>query len=446
MSESETVWSFTTPEDGNAFPEDFVRMIWSYGQTAHGRISRRPSSEEVLGTLVNTAFSASLQTEEGRPVRFQLLFHPHEREITTAFEEPLAYSSHNLVKLAPTVDIGFRYIVVAPEQPGSDTLAIVGLSDLELSQLANKPMRRVGGGLDAHSPDTQSMKLAVFGPGLVRVELSMSTFELRNCSIRFPFSIEGIKYIREWYDEASQCLDFSELPVDPVVGEVEGWNHRRRGNAQALVRRTWASIVGKVCQARHGGTFLVIPKDAAIEEHLRVKYFLRSNQLQNSIQKRATYEPGLSNPNYRWGMEASDLDDAHFSERDLSRAADLVASFASVDGAVVLERDLTLVGFGAEILDTKFPDDDEKVKYGRHPHGRPKPRRLSDFGMRHRTAFRFCEKIEGALAFVLSQDGGIRVFCNTGGETVIAFEGPTFEDWIFPSATVAAKSDDESPS
>ena len=53
--------------------------------------------------------------------------------------------------------------------------------------------------------------------------------------------------------------------------------------------------------------------------------------------------------------------------------------------------------------------------------GRP----LASFGMRHRSAYRFCQQVEGAMAFVVSQDGDVRLFSNVGGGRVQLFEGPT---------------------
>jgi len=354
MTEAKPRWSFSGPDDGAAFPEHLVDLVWSWvtdGPWPEGPY--KPHSKVVLEKLVNEAFAASLQSEEGRSVRLQLLYNPHKREVTAIFDVTLPYTASNLVKLAPTIDIGFRSIVVAPEQPGHDALRIIGVADLELSQLANEPMRQIGGGLGSNQADTQSMKLSVFGPGCVRIQTAISFFELRNCCLRFPFSVSHIKYMREWYEEAGLCLHFSQLPVDSVVGDVVGWADRRRADAQQLVRRTWGSILSKVCNARHGGTFLVVPKTVDVSELIRFKYPLHSDRLQAAIQKRASFEPGLSNPLYRKSMEGSVLDDAHFSERDLARTSDLVASFAAVDGAVVLQRDLTLLGFGAEILGMK---------------------------------------------------------------------------------------------
>lgn len=442
MSEEKLNWSFSCPDDGNAFPEHLVELVWSWWQTPLGRVGIKPRSKEALGMLVNAAFAASLQAEEGRPVRLQLLFNPHDREVTTIFDGPLPYSASNLVKLAPTIDIGFRLIVVAPEQPGHDALRIIGITDLELSQLANKPYRQVGGGLMSNPSATQSMRLLVFGPGCVRIDTGSSFFELRDSSIRFPFSVSHIKYVREWYEEAGQLFDFSHLPEDPVVKNVVGWTDRRQSAGQQLVRRTWGSILNKVCNARHGGTFLVVPKHADVSTRLRFTYAMKSDRLQSAIQKRACFEPGLSNPHYRTSMAGSDLDDAHFSERDLARTSDLVASFAAVDGAVVLERDLSVLGFGAEILKTEIPNENEFVKYGKHPHGRPDDKPLTGFGMRHRSAYRFCEKSKGAIAFVISQDGGLRVFCNPDGKVVV-FEGSTPEDWVFPMVSTRDPIDEE---
>ena len=173
---------------------------------------------------------------------------------------------------------------------------------------------------------------------------------------------------------------------------------------------------------------MVVPDGIDISDSVRVKYSLRTELLRTAIWKRASFEPGHSNPGYRRSMEGSDLDDAHFADSDLARTADFISSVSAVDGAVVLQRDLILVGFGAEILNTKLPSEDEKIET-RRPTGEVVLKPLIDFGMRHRSAYRFCQKVKRAIAFVVSQDGDLRVFCDIG-ETVRLYEGFTPEDWI----------------
>ena len=97
---------------------------------------------------------------------------------------------------------------------------------------------------------------------------------------------------------------------------------------------------------------------------------------------------------------------------------EFVAALATVDGAVILSRDLRLEGFGAEITLAGVPSAHETVEYGNHPLplGQPPPARLADFGMRHRSAIRFCQAVPGAMAVVVSQDGGIRLFHRVDGQ------------------------------
>ena len=89
-----------------------------------------------------------------------------------------------------------------------------------------------------------------------------------------------------------------------------------------------------------------------------------------------------------------------------------------------------MVGFVAKITETGPWDDDEEVEYGEHPDSidglRARP--LTGFGMRHRSAYRFCQRVPGAMAFVISQDGDLRVFCNVKGRVEL-FDGPTPEDF-----------------
>lgn len=424
-------WSYPVPDQGSARPEHLTDRVWDWFTTYEfGRSARRPESKESLAKLVNEAFAASLQEEEGRPVRLQLLVAHHENQMTARFEHPIDYSASALVKLAPTIGVGFRWLIIAPTQSGDDGLEIVGICDPELSPAANDPKRSLGGGLSSHQPYPIGMKLTVLGPGFVRIEADSDYFELRNCSIRSPHSVENIRSVREWYKEVADGFDFLEMPVDNgVVMEPKVVRDIGRvTNATGLVRRTLASILGKVSYARHGGTILVIPKDADVSDLIRMKYSLPTEVLRASIEKRASYEPGLSNQLYRNNMNGSDVDRAHFSERDLARTSDLLASFTAIDGAVILRRDLTLLGYGAEILEVDPPSAEDVVEYVAYGEYRG-VKRLIDFGMRHRSACRFCQKVEQAIAFVVSQDGDLRVFINEGGK-VRLYEGATPESWV----------------
>lgn len=423
--------SYTTPDDGKASPIDLVDVLWNYWTT--GGFGPGPSiAKRHLTKLVDEAFAASLLSEEGRPVRLQLVINLKHQQLTLPFD-PFTYSSGNLVKLAPTImGTGLRWIAISPQESSQDSLDIIGIGDPAISPAPNPRILGLGGGLSAE-PEMLGMKLWVLGPGWIRIRIEGGIyFELRDCSIRFPFSANQIRYVMKWHKEVADNLDFSTLPVDKVAGEVEHWEQFRDGNAFGLITRTWGSILSRVSDARHGGTFLVVPEGVDLSCYVDIKYTLNSDQLCAAIWKRASFEPGLSNLEYRKSMASTDLDDAHFSQRDLARTADLVASLSAVDGATVLRCDLTLLGFGAEILETSLPNSGDLIKYGQHPSGRPEDEPLINLGMRHRSAYRFCEKVGGSIVFVVSQDGGLRVFCNVDGK-VISHKGSTPEHDVLTS-------------
>jgi hypothetical protein len=91
-------------------------------------------------------------------------------------------------------------------------------------------------------------------------------------------------------------------------------------------------------------------------------------------------------------------------------ATRITAQASSVDGAVVLDAALSVLGFRVELCareDERLPEcvalDPESSE--------PRPMglvRLTAFGTRHRSAARFCARVPGAVAMVVSQDGETR--------------------------------------
>ena len=184
-----------------------------------------------------------------------------------------------------------------------------------------------------------------------------------------------------------------------------------------------------------------------------MKYELNSDEFQNVVRLRMRLEPELSGhtpgcvpffqpipdrnapeiPALLAKLQRETrlrLENAPIVEKAIAGLPDLVHSLAAVDGAVVLTRDFTLKGFGAVIGQSQYDDDNEKVTEVlsvtldenpqcwyriKHSHERP----LDSFGTRHRSAYRFCKEVPGAMAFVISQDGDIRLFAPQDGQVVL---------------------------
>lgn len=428
MAPESADFEYTFPPDGSAYPEHLVDLLWQWVE--HNAVREmpagvfRPRSREQIAALINPAFQASLRSEEHRPVRFRMFLSDAPTELTVRFESPLAYTPFELVKISPTVDSAHRAIVVVPRSPDSDHLEIVGLRDPTLSPSEHAPRRPRWEDLLGLFVKHYEWTVSVLGAGAILVQTLGFPVELRNGRIRCPFPMHRIRHVRDWYRQTTA----NDRLGDETI-------------AAALLGQTWQSVLSEVCEAHHGGAFLIVPEMPASELPLRIKYQLDSNVLVETLKARMTVEPKLSHYLYAGEeIETTALDDAHCLQRGLVRAQNLLASLSKVDGAVVLDRDLRIVGFGAEITLTSPPTADEVVCYGPHPEpvSTPRPRPLSDFGMRHRSAYRFCQAVPGSVAFVVSQDAAITVFCNTQQDPdrtgtpgeVEMFEGLTPERWL----------------
>ncbi|HEY4157722.1 MAG TPA: hypothetical protein VGM29_06475, partial [Polyangiaceae bacterium] len=199
------------------------------------------------------------------------------------------------------------------------------------------------------------------------------------------------------------------------------------------------SLVGRVGQhmlrrsiqlvraARHGGMILVVdPAPEAGATHfdgLRLKYRFDQDEPSHRyrtllLQILERVAAATSKASATWSDFAQDaspeLGRLEHSVFELSR---VIANLAAIDGAVVLDKRLGLVGFGAEVspelptptrvwraLDTEgltlAPDDLENV------------------GTRHRAAYRFVQDHPRGVAIVISHDGGVSFVANRDNHVV----------------------------
>ncbi len=92
----------------------------------------------------------------------------------------------------------------------------------------------------------------------------------------------------------------------------------------------------------------------------------------------------------------------------------VTAALTRIDGALCLTPDLVTAGFGCVI---GLDDADPTL----HVTSAPTPTRqqlirvdAQAYGTRHRSVFRYCSAVPGAVAFVVSQDGHVRAVTRIG--------------------------------
>lgn len=418
-------WSYKAADDGEAYPKDLIGAVWSFLQWSKPVVFRKPRSEGQLANLIQPAYQASLCSEEGRQVRFRVVFAPQRKRFTVQFADPLPYTASQLVKLSPTIGLGSRWLIALPEKPGQDSVRIAGVLDPDILPADRTHQRWGNGGLTGFQDQIQGLKVAAMGPGWVRVSTTSDSFDLRNCCMRRRLLVLAIRYVNEWFVNIPSYLGIADISM-----------------GAAVARRFLVTVLAKISEARHGGCLLILPDQVKPSSlPLKIRYPVDSNIVQMTIKQRSLVGPkhfvkgGLSGEDGpidpgQIVHDESTLSDSLLLDRDLAQVIDLVASLAAVDGAVVLTRSLELAGFGAEITVSGTPPENLEVEYGNHPSplGKPPAASLADLGMRHRSAYRFCREVPGTIAFVVSQDGGIQVFCDVDG-TVKRWIDLSAEEW-----------------
>jgi len=103
--------------------------------------------------------------------------------------------------------------------------------------------------------------------------------------------------------------------------------------------------------------------------------------------------------------------------------AEILAGLSSIDGCVVLDRSLQLLGFGGEIrVDYKKVQNAPRTLRNLKTGQLTPEHELERMGTRHRSAYRLAKVYAGIIVFVISQDGDLRIFCSDDSN-VFGFEG-----------------------
>ena len=182
----------------------------------------------------------------------------------------------------------------------------------------------------------------------------------------------------------------------------------------------------------HGGAFLLT--SSAATGNLKVNHALPYNRVSRLMALAAGY--GVAQQNVSTTLRADytrqDADsipaDLYFdesiiegekddAERALSEAIEFVSTLSRLDGLVLMSPDLSVRGFGVEIV---APEMKGEVTICRSPNTtKGKKANLERFGTRHRSMFRYCAANPGSLGFVLSEDGPVRAILPYGDRVLM---------------------------
>ena len=405
-----------------------------------------PSLSE-LRELLTIIFFASMETEEGRPLTFCLCYSETEtirREYSTEqvpvipFAKPRSLTVDSLRSLAPAANRRNSALIVGGascfDEPTD--LRISGLLHVG-SDLANAR----SGKTHFYRRPPYVLLVDVRGPGNLHVyQGSIKIALLRSGRIEDQAIVSHLDLVG-----ANELLRRGEAVLMPRITPPKCEPAREWGPFQfSALLNTLLCIVNGIAELRHGGALLIVPPVLPSESEsesdpetetgfalpLRLKYAL--NPASPFLDEAFV---AFMNARHRWGdvmdqaeagkrransKEPSVALETRVADSELADRIDTVARLSGVDGAVVLTSSLQLLGFGAEILLESAPPITVLQVTGDALRNRQWPEQDSEaFGMRHRSAVRFVGAVEGAVAFIVSQDGVISFCWKDQGRTLL---------------------------
>jgi len=424
----------------------YIKERWRKVEFGEKKRKEIPSDGHIL-ELLNTIFQASLSSQEKQPIRVRIaLCNPDElindvelrrRNRPIEFSDPRPLSTSEIVQLAPAVDprqliIGVRPTKARGKSGSSRILEIWGLVDAGHSWwefVRGERQWGLGG-----SPPPDCLTVSTMSPGglvvscggnpIVSLEKGHLSLPMTEVFTSGPIG-ESLNHIcSEFHNDVCKCLGKDKY--DP-----EGYDE---DYPQRFLREFLQRVLLRVRDRRHGGTILIIPDDWEIsDDRLQDRVDIKYPSVDNEIWSILVKYLSLYYRYYDKVLPASDYNTVPnelFSEIEFLRMhcedmedlirdrANLIASFTNVDGSVVITTKLGLRGFGAEIVAPSPALRHIKVATdvsGKSGNMRP----ITDYGTRHRSACRFCSSHEGLMAFLISQDGDIRVTKRVGSDVIM---------------------------
>ena len=415
----------SSPAREYAYPSDLAALVltrWHDATAAAPRALAAPDASS-LARVLATCYQATLLREEGRPVTFRLAIGAPEAFEAAAgpptgvhrlvFSRPLPLDQHELRRLAPAAVFSRSLI-------GATVSGVTGQEIWGVIHSGPQWLQSVRGGRETAQTIPPVLIVAGTGPGRLLVSAGAVTLaELQNGTLSGQ---DMDVFISRWMQDK-----FAE------VGAVQRATHMR---ARAKVDEPWGEVdptfgavlaghvlrrvLATIRSAQHGGTLIIVPGRRVPElladgRYIRMKYGFTNEEprrriltLMVTIMNELARDAPAEGAAVGWGTyEASRARQLVRMDEALFEVAHLVADLSQVDGAVVMTDCLEILGFGVEITG-ELPEV-LRVARAHDLEGRQREWERTDrVGTRHRSAYRLCQAVHDALAFVVSRDGGLR--------------------------------------
>lgn len=406
-----------------AYPADLAHYVQEHWPEERAL----PVTGELLEDALTACFQASMTPEEARPTRFRLLLtppsalaeagEPNEGVLRLCFDRDRPLSANELRRLAPSTP--FETALIGAHVAGG-ALRIWGIAHSGPAWLAPS-----WGGRSPVPNWTYDPIVHVTAPGHIAVRCAgklVGSLERGLLVDEGPDVFDSL-WLRELFSSEREQVRAEHAALQasrPAPSLADSVLVARIG--QQMLRRTIQLIRG----AHHGGMLLLV--DAASElgggpRGLRLKYPFEASEparRYRTLLLRILTRVADASAAESVGWEDFVLDQSPDIERleqavfELSR---LIAGLAAIDGAVVLDKRLRILGFGAEVS-AELPAPAHVWRALDTEGTHCEPASVEDVGTRHRAAYRFVRDNPAGLAIVISHDGGVSFVAQRDGEAV----------------------------
>jgi hypothetical protein len=328
---------------------------------------------ETIEELLNVAFWASLNRQEGRDPKISLAYLPVSAAGSAlTFSQPLPFDPETVARVAPAV-----------ERPG-----------IHLGVFQNDKGLEVWG--TTRSTPSSTFVLEVVEPGMLVIKRRRSDDPGKYANVAV-LQGDQIKII----DENTA----SDGDRRPLMASLLGLDNAR----------SWTDSINVTVQLAtsmrahgRGGTLLIVPDG--------------SNTWKSSIAEPLVYEitPAYDELSALLDAPADQKREAGWRDA-VRKAVDVIAGFTGVDGAAIISERYDLLGFGAKIRRTRNSEPVQMVGVSEPlTNANTKMLNVTDIGgTRHLSAAQFAQDQQDALALVASQDGRFTAFAWSPSEAIV---------------------------
>jgi hypothetical protein len=376
-------------------------------------------SEAGLRQLITVAFFTSLAPEEGRYPQCSLFWsiYPHEWFDTCEFHPRRPLNVETLRRLAPICQLRGSAIRVALQE---NNLVLVGMTATRFEGLDLFP------GRPGFVPSGRELNVQVhiLGPGHIRADYGGVEFELRAGRIRSCprlWSLPCVRALTTRFGESVGDAVISKLKLGDEEAKLFGGLHTCLQDEKLL-----ELILRPILDHGHGGAVIAIPSR-------NVSWLNSSLEVTNKVTDLNLAERAVDHlaacVECHYPVNATQDMTSHIrrslqTRGRLTVAAKTIGELASVDGCVILDRELSVVGFGTKINVTREEAVNSQIQFINARSDTPVE--LDELeklgGTRLRSALWLCKVYPNVIAFVVSQDQTLTVLWSE--ETVAFAVGP----------------------